>query len=517
LSKDFINPDAQFIFHLLDNMTGVSDYFQALVSFRTLDFQPVRDLTFYIDLMVFNTFNFNFMIWHNFLWWIASCWLIQKLIKTSYPQLNSNVAFIITLAFLVYPLFAQSVAWGIARKHILALFFTSFLTEIWLRERTSFNWKESFTIVILYTFSVLSQPISLLWPCWAAVHLLLFKPQHLKSSLKIVSPLLLILISTVVINYFYYEMSPVFLSNNTSITKNEFNLPDKILAFGHYIFQIFVPYLLSYRYTLAHWSTLAGLVIFGVLIFIVRGLKIEKKWALSWGLFIILPIIMVLSNPSAQFDTYLLIPSLGILILLIGILQKLPKLPKKPVFISGALIIFVWTGLTNLESRSWLSELEMVKKSFERRPSCLTAADYLKSSYENEQPGPMEARSYIYTYECDKFSYAGKNLVILQSYMLFYENDLPMDLRLKKLQQLATYDFYPHTILISFYIKENMYKQADEEIEAFIKRWKAARFKPEYSAIIAQFMAPYCQKINNDECIKLTDSFVNKNPALFYK
>jgi hypothetical protein len=418
---------------------------------------------------------------------------------------------------MVYPLFSQSIAWGVARKHILAFLFSAMITEIWLRKRDTFNLKDASIITSLYACSVLSQPISVLWPCWALVHLLLTQPKLIKNALKVFVPLFLVFTSVILINYFYYELSPVFLSNNRSITKNSFNFADCILATGHYVFQIFYPYLLSYRYTLSHWATLFGLVILGFVILIIRSLKIEGKWAITWGVFTILPIIMALTNPTAQYDTYLLIPSLGALILFISLVEKLPKLPKK---IANSLIlgfVLFWSGLTNLESRTWQSELAMVKKSFERRPSCLSAGDYLSISYENEKQGPVRAKNYILNYDCNSFGYMGKKLIILQAYMLFYESDLPLEYRLERLGILSKIEFFPHAVLASLYLTKKMYKKANIEIDAIELKWKDHRFKPEYVPIIALYLAPYCNQNKRNACMGIADSFTRKAPSIFYK
>jgi hypothetical protein len=516
-SFNLVNPDAQYIFPLLDNLNGIGDYFQALFTFQTLDFQPIRDLTFFIDLKFFQLFQFNTSIWQNLFWWVCACVVINRILKIIFPLLNNWFVFVITLAFMVYPLFSQTIGWGVARKHLLAFFFTVLLTEIWLRKRSMFSGKEAILISTLFACSVLSQPISVLWPCWALAHLLLLQRQLFKSSLKIFVPLGLIMISVVLINYFYYETSPVFLSNFKTITKNKFSFADCILAIGHYVFQVFVPYLLSYRYTLGHWATMAGLGILGCFAFFIRGMKVKWKWAVSWIIFSFMPILMVLTNPKAQYDTYLLIPSLGILILFLSAVEKQPKFLGKFGFSLSLIFVLFWSVFTNIEVRAWTSELQMVKRSFERRPSCLSAADYLRLNYENDKLGSEDAKNYLFNYECESFSYSGKGMMILQAYMLFYESSPPLEQRLERLKRLSSFEFFPHMILASLYVKEKMFKEADLEIDAIENKWKSVRFKTEYSHIIAHYLAPYCKENLKTVCIQITEGFTKKAPSAYYK
>ena len=42
-----VNPDAQIIYDQLLNLSGPIDYITKLLHFQTIDFQPIRDLTFF--------------------------------------------------------------------------------------------------------------------------------------------------------------------------------------------------------------------------------------------------------------------------------------------------------------------------------------------------------------------------------------------------------------------------------------------------------------------------------------
>jgi hypothetical protein len=516
-SQKVINPDAQNIFYLLENTSSFSNYITLLFSFGTMDFQPIRDLTFLLDLKIYQVFHYNFTILQNLIWWIASCFFAHKLLIRIFPQIQKIKIFFIILGFMVYPLFSQTVSWGVARKHILAFFFTILLTEIWIKKRLFFTFKEVFIICLFYTLSVLSQPIGILWPFWALLQLILFQPSLIKKSLKVLVPLFVIMISVIGVNYFYYELSSVFNTTNHSVTKNVFNFADSLLAFGHYVFQIFFPYLLSFRYTLGHWSTLVGLVLFGIFILVINGAKVNWRWSVSWLAFSFSPILMALINPSAQFDTYLLIPTFGVLVLCLSVLELRPGLIGRIGSVLFLITIVFWTGFTNYETRAWNDEISFMKKAFNRRPSCLSAADYLQISYENEQLGSVDAKKFIYNYSCEKFNYAGKRLIILHSYMLFYENDLPIEERLERLRKLSQMEFFPHTVLISLLIEKKMFPEAEIELNAFEGKWLNTTFKPEYIPIVAHTLAPYCRQNNRYICLKIINGFIQKLNPLFYK
>jgi hypothetical protein len=83
ISQTIVNPDTQFIFPILENIKGVFNYFDYLIGFRTLDFQPVRYLSLYIDLFVFNSTGFNITIFYNVLLWVSSCYILVKNLSKS--------------------------------------------------------------------------------------------------------------------------------------------------------------------------------------------------------------------------------------------------------------------------------------------------------------------------------------------------------------------------------------------------------------------------------------------------
>ncbi len=53
--KPTVNPDAQIIIRNLESWNSLPDYLKALVSFKSFDFQTLRDLTFITDMFCFHT------------------------------------------------------------------------------------------------------------------------------------------------------------------------------------------------------------------------------------------------------------------------------------------------------------------------------------------------------------------------------------------------------------------------------------------------------------------------------
>jgi hypothetical protein len=71
-SSTNVNPDAQFIIPILESATGLTDYLNKLVHFNTLDFQPIRDLSLYLDLKTYSLFGINISVFQNVIIWCLS-------------------------------------------------------------------------------------------------------------------------------------------------------------------------------------------------------------------------------------------------------------------------------------------------------------------------------------------------------------------------------------------------------------------------------------------------------------
>ena len=155
-----VNPDAQIIYDQLFNLSGPIDYITKLFHFQTIDFQPIRDLTFFLDLFFFKKFNLNISIFQNFFLWIGCCYLIYRIQRIVFQEREVILCFLFLLLFSVNPLFTYTISWGIARKHILSFFFILFATleVVTLKELTG---KKSLKFTLLYLCSCLSQPITI--------------------------------------------------------------------------------------------------------------------------------------------------------------------------------------------------------------------------------------------------------------------------------------------------------------------------------------------------------------------
>lgn len=508
--KSPVNPDAQFIIPILIKTHSIGEYFNLLTSWMTLDFQPVRDLSLLIDLKVFEYFGLNISVFHNLLLWVISSIAVGRLLKKIFPELSDLEINLICACIVVYPLFTQAISWGVARKHILAFLFCTLATLKWVRPKSN-----SISATLFYFLAVLSQPIALLWPIWALSYEYFITDKNQQKRYAQLVPAFLILCVVGYVNYLYYETSPLFAQLYGTKTNELLEISDKVLAVGHYIFQMFFPYLLSFIYTLGHWSTLVGLILLGAFSYLLLGLKINRRFAFVWGLYIFLPLSIVITKSRVLYDTYLLIPVMGALILVIAIKLKLPDFKfKNHAYIF--LIIF-WAAFSYSEASGWKNEIQLTQRSFERRPTCLSAFQYLRMSYENDLPPESpEARKFLYNNECEAFEMGGQDLLNLQAYILYYEADFPLEERIIKMQNIASKGIFPNMALAALYLKSQRPADATNTINQLISTWGDHKFRDEFIPIAFK-LKPFCEETKNSECLRVLQPFVSKKEGLSYK
>jgi hypothetical protein len=226
---------------------------------------------------------------------------------------------------------------------------------------------------------VTSQPISILLPFWFFYFIIFIRKSKLKDIQLFISVIVLLQIFFIMTNYYYYTSSSVFLFHYAPKTSDFFALGDKVLALGHYYFQIFFPYLLSFKYSLGDITVIFGLGFLVLFYYLIYKINLLSNFKFFLRLPAAFTFIIFLSTPRHLFDTYLLFPALSVLCLIIYLLPDL----KSDLFKSIAFCtIITWCFYSHIQTKDWLSNVSLTKSSFDRRPSCKSALNYSRMSYE---------------------------------------------------------------------------------------------------------------------------------------
>jgi hypothetical protein len=505
-SGSSVDPDAQIIIPNLE----AGNYFLNLFNLKTIDFQPVRDLTLRLDMWIFNTFDFRTIIIQNFLWWLGCCLMIYLILKELHQKTKTSWPLVLSVFFGVYPLFVPVVGWGMSRKHLLSFFFILIATFEILRVK-DLNLKASLKIATFFLLSVLSQPITILWSVWALIFLGKRFPRF--TLFKFLAPSFAVTALITIVNYIYYEYSEVFKHHFESKTSEALNIPDKLLALGHYFFQLFFPYQLSFKYELGDYQVLIGLIPLAIILFLCYKIRSFRALALGWLSLGFLTLVVILNTPNVLSDSYLLVPAFTLLVVVSN------YLPNKtlPIFVP---IIIALSLYSHIESKNWLNPILLTEVSFDRRPNCRNALNYSRMNYEEFKKGPPAANEYILRHECLKnqagTQYSSATNINFLGYMFFHEDEIPLDIRINTLEQFSRTSLIAEMTLAGLFIKMGDNERARETInEIIIKAKKIEISGKEFHTITAYVVQPYCEKEKWQECLEITSKFSRKMKTIY--
>ena len=168
-------------------------------------------------------------------------------------------------------------------------------------------------------------------------------------------------------------------------------------------------------------------------------MRVFLKPAFLWMIPGYLSLIIVLNTPHHLFDSYLLVPSFSFFMVINYIFWSNNKLQKTFLLI---FLVLIFGTFTHLESKKWLDPVALTESSFENRPNCKNAINFLKMTYESNLTLTSELRSYLKTYGCLKSlggstQYKATSNTAMISNILFYEDLIPKEERIHKLKILS--------------------------------------------------------------------------------
>lgn len=329
--------------------------------FSEIDRQPIRDLSFHLDFLIMKIMPFwshhasNILIFFLF---IITVGLI--LISSQIPRWH-----FILVAYCFHPTFANIVPWISARKHLLSALFISLAILVVIKYGRTY--RGLFLTFALFVLAILSHPIMIFWPFWLAAYFIwVFRMPFRQAFLKS-APFFIFAAILSIANFFHYENLYAQRSDlvyNLPYLKNIELIP---FFFGRAFFNLFLPINLTYRYQYYSVQNLIGLA--GILFFFwaLFKSKTDNKTILWAALFwISFGIFLVIISHGFYFDTYGIIPSLAILIILSERFKNYLCMSWAPLFLGILTLVFM--VIHTKESKRWMSEELVMENMLNRAP-----------------------------------------------------------------------------------------------------------------------------------------------------
>lgn len=497
-----INPDGYFILPSYDKYSDLWSYLKGLVELKAYDLQPVRDLSLFLDWKLWKVTGFNSFVWQNVLWWVAICYLIVGLLKELFPSFSWAKALSFGCVYAVYPLFSGSVSWGIARKHILALFFTVLATRALVRFARSGVGRQLLLMCLWYFLGILSQPIGILFPIWALVFLFLLYPERLRPALKGLIPLFILFLASAWANFLYYSKSELFTYVFSSKTKDALNFELKFSALGHYLYQLFVPFQPSFPYGNDWNVSIAGFVLFAGLVAFYFWRRLPWRPLFVWTNFLLMPLSIILNTPRLRMDPYLLIPSFGFLVIVCLILEKSSLRWGKPLLL---IMLLGYAADTMYETRAWTSTIRFDQRNFSRSPSCITAIRLARSHFDENLTMPDEAHNFLKSHSCfiAESPYARLEHELFISQVIYFDQGLDPNEKLQELEKMGSDFFYPRLIRAAILVRMGKLDLANELLDEIYKENQHLKLSTPKDPIISTVIVPHCRKQEHKGCLEL--------------
>jgi hypothetical protein len=501
INDPLLSYDDRPLINAVASATSLNSYVSNVKNGIIPDLQPVRDLSYVFDIWLSQKFHFQpFHLTNLILWWLI-VFLFYQLMK---HETNHELAIALTFFFALSPVFASSVAWVAARKHLLSTLFILAATVVSVRKKNRIcELKYFIGIYVLFLLSALSQPINVLWPIW----LFLYTKKELKKF-----PMFLLMISMVLLifaNYKYYN-SELFESISAFGKFNSEGVSPgtSLLAIGRYFLLCFIPFgALPTSHYQGSYENLVGLVLIAMVmgLFFIR-FKRSKNDNLLPFLYFLLPLTVVTFKTTNVFcsDTYLLNASVG-LYWFFGLLLTNSQYTKK---ISTLIILYaVCCGIyTHFYLKAFSSDRELWSYTFNKEENSQSAM--VMALFSIKDKNFKQANEII--------NHMEKNwpdqpfISQLSTEAIFFNDALSITEKQEQIEKLSKLSPASHFYLALLYAKENKTAQLTRHLEQVFNN--PALLKIEFWGKEERVGAIYsytCQFFSIKGCLKL--ELIKKN------
>lgn len=392
LKHPTLNYDDFALLQPLKTVTSFSDYELLRDRGLVFDLQPVRDVSYWLELQLEEPLSVRNSQLVNLILWITCLALFQFIVWHERYDAVQSVFCLFWVG--LHPIVTESVDWISGRKHILSAMFllsTVALVLVSRRRRSSFTLVLAF---IAYGLALLSQPLSLGLMVWLAV-LVVSSPAgetHVVRSnrFRLFSLATLVLSAWVaILNIDYYKsdayqgaggaLSPKFHAIESSQWGSE--LSTRLMLLGRDAFQILAPFrpaVMPYDLTTPLSQSMA---LIGAAALIGAGVVLRRKrnqvsCDRLWLWLAAAPLAIVIVNLTGQgaSDTYLLIPILSLGLFAASVRLKFRVWQKRILFILLGAFCLVDFGMAKV----WCSDSSVWKYAFLSQGSLRSRLAYAK-------------------------------------------------------------------------------------------------------------------------------------------
>jgi hypothetical protein len=492
----FIAYDDSLISNGLEHITSLNQYIDHIRKGLIPDIQPVRDLFTWINYRLIRLNGSGHFHLTNVLVFVFLLMGIRKGLRLMFDRSKPLIdGLVLLIAF--SPLHVSSVAWISARKHLLSGAFTVWASVALIRfiQGSRIQW---IAFTIFYLLAVFSQPINLLWPCFALV------ANHLYGNRKDYPFLIPSMAITLIVGYLnlrYYETTYLWVSGGYSKYSNteESKWGASYLAYCRYLFQSLVPYWTSVgEYDFRSWQNIAGAILIAPYYYVITKLTDLRKSILIFIAFMLalLPVIWKMTQRFGT-DNYLVTASIPILI---GVLLILRHSRIKPVIISAILIAGIGAEFQHSKSKAavWTDTFSIFEQAYQVEPGFMNQfqyTDWLLNRGNIDTAYPLAVD--LYQRHSDKLG--ASNLLARAITM----TQLPVEKKIELFVQFKFYSKSSRLLLAQLELSRNNPAKAYEIVESVFSGTNSVNGVGFRCSSIAELWKKSCVRLKRKDCDQL--------------
>lgn len=344
----------------LKNISSFGGYIEAVKNNTILDFQPIRDLSFFINIKLIEWAGISTFHFTNFVLFFVTIFLFMKILDVL--GFSKRQILFSSLLYTAHPLMISSVGWISARKHTLALIFLLLSLIDYIKNKKITN-----KSIAWYTLSILSHQIFILFPVWIFIYSKVNRMIIHVRRFLLMSFLGFLVLFLGILKTFYLEMG--------NVTYKYYHWSENIsryaLSVGRSVIQILFPVSISGDYFQGSLLNLVGIPVLIVCIFICYKSKSAKDSLIWLGLAFLAHILTYITFVN---DTYLYLPLMCSIVAANYFFTSCPIKVDFKVIIASVLICFsLLMSKTLISSQMWRTDIELWKQSYKNEPSPFTS------------------------------------------------------------------------------------------------------------------------------------------------
>jgi|LULL01.1.fsa_nt_gb hypothetical protein len=312
--------DEDVIIKPLEKVNNLSDYLSLFQDGKIYDFQPVRDISHYIDILIINLTGFTaFPLIHNIFLLIVTSVLLYYCLKFFF---STRVSIFLCFFFFTHPMIYNIYVAYTSRKHILSFIFI--LAAFYFFRKSYLNSsKEKVLSYTFYLLSLLSQPINALFIILKAYILFFEQREKITKVIYKIFPYFVSFFVVIGLNFYFYYL---FHTGRTGVVlgSTPFQLDRILLSISLHYKSFFIPFFYSRFYSVTSYFNLTVLILLPLFLMFVY--KINRRVFIYSSLISLGVFITLYGHKSnvlnVGFQTYYALANSFSFLLLLGILVQ---------------------------------------------------------------------------------------------------------------------------------------------------------------------------------------------------